>query len=314
MSNITSFKNRGDSASEHKLAVAAVVLAQVVWGLSFLFIDVALRYTDTDVMLCIRFLLIFLITNLMALSGKWKFSFRDKKLGPLLTLGLCQAAYSLLESYGYKHSSATFAGVMLATTPIFSMVLAILLLGEYPRMKQALFSLIPIAGVILMTAYGRSLGIVQMLGVVLLTACCISSALYKTFNRMAAQNYTPFERIYLVFMIPAVLYTVTAVMNSRGNYGRLIEPLTHPAFVFAVLYLAVGCSIVTNMLVNYAAGRMSVTAVSSLTSLNTLFSVLTGIFFLHEPFTIVTLLGCAMILIGVRLVTRNDEIVRKERK
>ena len=71
------------------------------------------------------------------------------------------------------------------------------------------------------------------------------------------------------------------------------------------LLLSVFCSIAANMLVNYGAGRISVTKMSAIGNINTVVSAFAGVVFLKEPFTWVMLLGSVLVLVGVRQVTKQ---------
>ena len=89
----------------------------------------------------------------------------------------------------------------------------------------------------------------------------------------------------------------------QGKHGK---KLTVAAAATVGLALCLLCSIGSNMLVNYAAGRMSVARMSAFSSLITLCSTFGGIVFLREPFSAASLLGTAMIIYGIWQVTRPD--------
>lgn len=288
------------------LPLALASLGQIIWGFSVLFSKVALQTAPPDVLLSIRFLLAALIMTMMILFGKAAVSFRGKKWKPLLLLAITEPIYFYFESYGILYTNATFAGVVLAIVPVVAIVLAIFFLKEFPTKRQAVFCLLPIAGVMLMTASGSSLGIIQPIGVVFLLGACLSSAAYKTANRKSAEEYTPFERTYAVILFCAVIFTLAAVRTVEGDFSAYLKPLSEPSFLFSVLMLSVFCSVMCNLLVNYAAGKMSVAQMSSLGSLTTLCSMFAGALFLNEPLTPELLLGAVLILVGIRQVTKRS--------
>lgn len=287
------------------LPLAAASLGNIIWGFSVLFSKMALQVADPSVMLSIRFLLAALIMTGMLLLGKAKVSFRGKKLRPLLLLVASELIYFYFESYGILYTNATFAGVVLAVVPVVAIILAILFLREFPTKRQAVFCVFPVAGVIIMTISGSSLGIVQPLGVVFLACACLTSAVYKTANRKSAEEFTSFERTYLVIVSCAVVFTLSALRTVNGDLRMFLQPLAVPTFLFPVLMLSVFCSVGSNMLINYAAGRMSVVKISSLGSLTTLCSMFAGVLFLREPMTAGLLAGAVLILIGIRQVTKK---------
>ena len=94
-------------------------------------------------------------------------------------------------------------------------------------------------------------------------------------------------------------------MECGGDLGTYIQPLRQPGFVIVILLLSVFCSIAANMLVNYGAGRISVTKMSAIGNINTVVSAFAGVVFRKEPFTWVMLLGSGVVLVGVRQVTKQ---------
>ena len=146
------------------LPVLAACAGQTIWGFSYLFIRVALRYAQPDVMLAMRFVLAFLLINIPLLTGRQKISLKGKPLKPLVLFAITEPLYFLAESYAVLYTNSTYTGVMLAVSPIGSIALAALLLREFPSKRQLLFCLLPITGVILITLSGSSLGIVTPKG------------------------------------------------------------------------------------------------------------------------------------------------------
>ena len=94
-------------------------------------------------------------------------------------------------------------------------------------------------------------------------------------------------------------------MECGGDLGTYIQPLRQPVFVIVILLLSVFCSIAANMLVNYGAGRISVTKMSAIGNINTVVSAFAGVVFLKEPVTWVMLRGSVLVLVGVRQVTKQ---------
>lgn len=286
------------------LPYIALSVGQIIWGFSYLFTRVALRTTSPDVLLSLRFILASTLMSLMILFGKAKVSFRGKKLKPLILLVITEPLYFYFESYGILYSNSTFAGVVLAVVPVVSIFMAIVFLREYPTRRQALFCLLPVAGVILMTISGQSMGVVQPLGVVFLTGCCLASSAYKICNRKSSEEFTPFERTYMVLLVSTVVFTISALRTTQGDLSQFLAPLAEPSFLFALIMLAVFCSFTANQLVNYAAAKVPVVKLSSFGSLTTLCSMFAGVLFLQEPFSLMSLAGSVLILVGIWQVTK----------
>lgn len=288
------------------LPVLAAVAGNVFWGFSFLFARVALQETTPEILLAIRFTISFALMNVPILLGRQKLHLKGKKLLPLLGLAIAEPIVFFTESYGILYTNATFAGVMVAVAPIFAIALAALVLKEYPSRRQLLYCLLPVVGVIVMVLSGQSLGVITPIGVALLLLDCVGIAFYRLFNRWGSREFTPFERTYMVLLSCLVVYTTAAIISVGGDLRAFAAPVTNSRVILPALALCLLCSIGSNMLVNYAAGRMSVARMSVFSSLITLCSTFGGIVFLHEPFSAASLLGTALIVFGIWQVSRPD--------
>ena len=287
-------------------AVFCAALGNIIWGFSFLFTKVGLAIApDPNVMLAHRFTMSTLLMLVPILLGLKKISFKGKDWKPVSVLLLMQLTYYLFESYGVLYTNSTISGLVLAVVPVVTIGTGALFLKEYPTKRQALFCIMPVAGVIVMTVSGKELGVVTPLGILFLLLTLLSSAFYKTANRKVAQQFTPFERTFMVLSISAVAFTVSGLGAVGWNVGAYVAPLLEMRYLGAIMGLSVFCSIVANLLVNYASGNMSVFKVSSFGSLSTLCSVLAGVLILKEPMSWPLLVGAVLILVGIRQVTKQ---------
>ena len=286
-------------------AVLYAALGNIIWGFSFLFTKTGLAMApNPNVMLAHRFILSTLFMGIPLLLGKEKISFKGKNWKPVVLLLLMQSCYFLFETYGILYTNATIAGLVLAVVPVVTIGTGALFLREYPTRRQALFCILPVAGVIIMTVSGKELGVVTPLGIIFLLLTMLVSAAFKTANRKAAQEFSSFERTFLVLANSAVVFSLVGMGSVDWNVAAFAAPLLQGKYLFSVLCLSLLCSIVANLLVNYASGHMSVFKLSSFGSLSTLCSMVAGVVFLREPVSISLLLGAVLILVGIRQVTK----------
>jgi len=286
-------------------AVVCAALGNIIWGFSFLFTKIGLAMApDPNVMLAHRFIVATLVMVVLTLTGKGKISLKGKNWKPLVLLLLMQTLYYVFETYGVLHTNTTIAGLVLAVVPVVTIGTGALFLREYPTRRQALFCILPVAGVIIMTVTGQELGVAKPLGILFLLLTMLVSALFKTVNRKASQEFSPFERTFMVLANSAAVFSVMGMASVDWNIGAFVAPLLHGKYLISILCLSLLCSIAANMLVNYASARMSVFKVSSFGSLSTLCSVLVGVIFLREPMNLALFLGAVLILVGIRQVTK----------
>ena len=283
-----------------------VCVGQVIWGFSYLFTRIAQRSASPDVVLSMRFVGASVIMTVLIWCGKGSFSLKGKNLRPLLGLALLEPPYYFFESYGVYYSNATFAGTVMAFSPVIGIAAALLFLGERPKRGQKIFCLLPTAGVIIMTAVGSSMGIVKPLGAAFLFASQVVAAAMKLFNKKSSMEFSAFERSYAILVSNAVVFTVKSMIELRGNVRAYFEPLENPEYLFTLVMLCLLCSIAANLLVNYACGMMSITKISTFSTIATVCSAFGGVVFLHEPITWMTFLGSALIIVGIWQVTRNS--------
>ena len=285
--------------SRTALPVLAVCAGYIIWGFSFLFIQTALNYAEPNVMLAVRFVIAFLLINIPLLTKKQTISLKGKPVKTLILFSLLEPVYFFIESYAVLYTNTTYTGVGLAVSPIFSIALAAVLLKEFPSHRQLLFCTLPITGVIIMTVSGSSLGIVSPVGMLFLAGLCLASATKKTLNRVSSMDFTTYERTYFIMLSNAVTFPVAALISTKGQLSSFVEPLTHPQFILSILVLCIFCSVAANMLVNYAAGKMSVARFSSFGTITTVCSAFAGVIFLGEPCTPPIFIGAALIIIGI---------------
>ena len=299
---------------EKVIPIAAVCAGQTIWGFSYIFSKMAMDVSSPEILLSIRYIIAFALMNVLCLTGKFKVSFKGKKnIKSLFIMGLLEPVYFYFESYGILYTNATFSGVIMSVVPIVSILFAVIFIKEYPTKKQALFCLLPIAGVIIMTISGSALGIVSPIGVILLLCTCVASASYKTVNRKSAEDFTAFERTYIVMFISSVIFTISALVSVKGDLRQYINPVFNFNFIVPVLILSIFCSVVANVFVNYAAGKISVAKLSTFGTLTTIWSMFAGVLFLNEPMTVLSFIGSIFILIGIWQVTKAKDINKQEK-
>ena len=289
-------------------AIICASLCNILWGFSFLFTQFGLDASpDPNVMLSHRFLIATLFMVILMIFGKGKISFKGKNWVPIALMLVLQVVYRFLETYALLNSNTTISGLVLAAVPIVTIGTGALFLKEYPTRRQALFCFLPVAGVILMTISGNDLGVIKPLGIILLLLTMLTSALYKTVNRKAAQEYTPFERSFLMLANAGLVFTLMGMGSVDWNMETYFSPLQDTKYLISILILGLLCSVAAQLLNNYAVGRMSAFKMSSFGALSTLCSAFAGVVILKEPMSMMLMLGAILILVGIFQIARPDK-------
>ena len=289
-----------------------------IFGFSFMFSRIALGVATPFVMLTYRFILAVIGLSVMALwsvnrknppkdaEDFMRFDLRGKPVLPLICLGVVQpVAYFFCESYGIAMTNASFSGVIIALVPIVGLILGAICLGERATGRQVVWSLVSIAGVIVMTLLQSAECEIRPLGVLLLLGAVLSGVVFNIISRSIADRFSAFERTYVMMLIAAVVFASLAIWENRANPAALFAPLESLPFMSSMGYLALVSSIGAFMMLNFANNHLPVAKTTAFCNLTTVISVFAGVVFLKEPFSAVMLLSAAMIIMGVWKVQKG---------
>ncbi len=280
-------------------ATLASIVCHFCWGLSFLASRTALNGAHVFVLLSHRFLISFLLLHLFPRQIAELKQAKHAAL-PLLALGLAQpAVYFLGEQFGILHATTGFSGVMIAMIPVVTALAAAPILGERPTWGQLLFGLLSVGGVIGIGLMTGSSGSLDWIGVTaLITAVCAAAA-YTLLARGLSKTTAPFARTYAMLAVGAVVFTVLALIQCRGDLSAYVRPFRENSYLLSVGYLSVFCSILCFFLSNYAISKLPVARETVFANLTTAVSFFAGVLVLREPFSWLSLLCIAVILIGI---------------
>lgn len=290
-----------------KFATLAALIGNGIFGFSFMFSRMALDAASPFVMLMYRFMLAFAAISAVALwanrsgaEGWLRFSLKGKSIWPLVMLGLVQpVAYFLCESYGISLTNATVSGVIIALIPIMALAAGFLFMRERASLRQIFFSVLSIAGVIVMTLQQSAGGTVQPLGVALLVGAVICGAAFNIMSRKLSGVHSALERTWVMMLTAAVVFTALACIETRADPAMLLAPLRSGRFMAAMLYLSLLSSILAFLCLNYAATILPVSKSTAFCNVTTVLSVFAGAVFLGESVNTVSLIAAAVIILGV---------------
>ena len=280
-------------------ATVFALAAQIIFGFSFMFTKIALKTASPLVVIADRYIIAFLgLTIVMIISGK-KMSV-GKNVWKLLGMSLFQPVlYFLFESYGIAKTTSSFSSVMISLIPVVSMISGMFVLKEIPSLLQYMFAAISVGGVVIMSAAGHAEGTVTASGVLLLFGAVLSSVGYNIASRKISKEFTVFERTYAMSVIGLFSFGVMAIIENIHNSGVIVSNFASLTYLLSILYLGVFSSVVAFLLLNYANTYLPVAKTTVFSNITTVVSIIAGALFLNERFTTVSLVGSAMIVLGV---------------
>ncbi len=304
---MSELNHRSERPSEAKVLLAAIV-GHTFWGFSFMASRVALDVANMFVLLSHRFILAFFVMSLMIVFKLVKIDLKGKSFLPLIVLGLMEpVVYFFGELIGIEHSNTIFSGVMIAMIPIVSTLAAAPILKEMPSVGQLIFGAISVAGVIGIGLMSKGSGQLEFIGVIALAIAVIAAVAYTLLARGLSKEFSPFERTYSMMGMGALVFSICAIVYCRGDAKTYIEPLFNLNYDLAILFLGLCCSVGSYFMSSYALTHMTVAKETVFANLTTAVSVFAGAFFLHEPFSIMGVIFCIMILVGIYGVQRESK-------
>ena len=288
-----------NSKTNYKV-ILATVIAHTFWGFSFMASRKALNITNMFVLLSHRFLIAFIAMSLVVALGKAKVSLKGKRVHLLIALSVLQpVVYFLGEQYGIQHSNTIFSGVMIALIPIVSTLAAAVFLKEKPTLLQFAFCALSVAGVIGIGLMSNGSGVLEFGGVISLIIAVCAAAGYLLISRNVSAEFSAFERTYSMMAIAAIVFTICAFIYIKGDISEYVSPMTNSNYLISVLFLSLLCSVASFGLNGYSIAHLTVTKQAAFANLTTAVSVFAGAFLLHEPFSLIGIIFCIMIIVGI---------------
>ncbi|MCR2804542.1 DMT family transporter [Paenibacillus soyae] len=282
--------------------IAVLVYASII-GLSFMFTKVALAYANPIDTLAIRFTFSFAGIVVLVATGVFRISLRGKPWPRLLLLALLYPlGFFVFQTFGLKYASSAEGGILFATTPILTAVLAAIFLKESTTLWQKLSILLSVSGVVLIFGMqGAGIDLSNAAGISLLLLSCLASAGYVVLSRFLLRTFTPHELTSAMMAIGCVAFWLASLTGhaAQGTLDQLFTPLANADFVWSMLYLGILASLVTSFTSSYALSKLEASRVSVFSNLTTVISIAAGALMLGETVTIYHLIGSALIIAGV---------------
>ena len=292
----------GTRAPSRALALLAVWGTVLFWGLSFVASKTILNTgVPPMTMVTLRFIAATVILNIFLRRFDPQARLRKKDVLPLVASGLCGVTiYFFFESRGIKLTSASHASLIIAVIPVVTVAAEAIFFRTRISRLTGLGIALSVVGVIFVV--GRpgthEAGPVSITGDLFMFGACaawvayiiLSKNLHKRLSELAITTYQ------------SIFGTLVLVPFAILEHRQWV-PITLSAGL-SLAYLAVFCSALSNFLYVYSLSRLGPIAVSPYVNLIPVVGVLGGVALLGETIVWIQLVGGAVILAGVLLVSR----------
>lgn len=302
-SNYTNSEQKSKLSDSKLVPIFAGISTAIIWGFSFLFTKDALNYTFPSQLLGLRF-----ATGAMVLTILWflkiiKLNIRDKRWPSLILLSLFQPGlYFIGETWGVKWTSASEAGMIIGLVPVAVALMASVFLKEKMPLLQIISILSSVIGVFIIVSAQGELRLGEHLwGTLALLLAVVSAGVYNMLSKKSSTWFTPVEITFVMMWSGTIIFNFLGLGQSfvQGTFSGYLAPLSLSSVRIAVIYLGALSSVLAFFLFNYAISRLKVSQTAPLTNVTTVTSVLAGVGFQGDSFSLLQFIGVLLILAGV---------------
>jgi drug/metabolite transporter (DMT)-like permease len=222
----------------------------------------------------------------------------------LTTLGIGLVGgtlYNIALNEGTSMTSASSAALIMATSPVWGMLLAAGLGVEPLRATNVVGAVVSIAGVVIILGRGLEGGGSSLVGDLLVLVASVCFAAYTVLSRAQHGNYPALTiGAYTVFFGGLAIFPFTPLELAGWRW----ESVSAAAWI-AVAYMAIFSTALGYGIWQWGIGRIGADRVLVYLYLVTLTGVVSSIVFLHEGFGLTKVLGTVVLLAGVYVAHRR---------
>jgi len=282
------------------------LLTIAIWGVSLLGTRIMLDYNFTPNMITfLRFLLAWIIMSLTDKkigTKREKFEKGDKRYLMLMAIGGISAFY-FFENTGLKFTTVSNTSLITATIPLFTLLVARLVFKKKLHRLNFVGIVLGLGGTFLLFYQDLLKSSVHIKGDIFVFGSVFMWVIYsfafkKIMHKYSAENVTRYIfGLGTLFLLPVVLFEIPLISEIRMGW----QP------VAALLYLAIFCSWLAYLLWNISIMKLGVKLTSNIILMMPVFSIITGIIFLNEPFSYLLIFSTTLIISGAWFASVSEE-------
>jgi drug/metabolite transporter (DMT)-like permease len=290
------------------IAYLEVLFAVVVWGGTFIATKVALEDVSPATIVWLRFAMGLVILGIAVVARK-QFAIPEKSewlyFALLGFLGV--TLHQWLQATGLQTAKATTTAWIVATTPVFIAILGWLALKEKLNWIQVSGIIVAAFGVLLVVSKGDLSALISgdegTFGDILIFISALNWAVYTILSRRELARH-PAARMMFFVMLIGWLFTNIWIFGFGPGLSE-IKNLTFSGWG-AVALLGIFGSGLAYIAFYDALQALPASQLGAFFNIEPLVTAILASFIIHERITLVSLIGGAVIILGVWLVNRKS--------
>lgn len=269
-----------------------------IWGSSFLFIAIGLDAFHPGVVTFIRVLLGAVSLSLLPRARKVTLDREDWPRVALLSVIWVAIPFTIFPIAQQWIDSAV-AGMLNGATPIFTALMATILLRAFPGPLQVLGLLVGFSGIIAIALPSAGEGTTAAVGVVLVVIATIGYAISLNISTPLQQKYGSLP------LMGRVLWLATPLVLPYGLIGVGESSFAWSSFLAVAAIGVLGTGLAFKFM-GTLLGSVGATRASFLTYLIPVVALVLGVVFRDEIVSPVSIVGVGLVIVGAILASRRE--------
>jgi len=273
----------------------------VLWGMSFLWIKVALDELEVMELLAVRWTLAAVLFGVLIAAKVLKADFRGKSRKFLLLGAFVQPCiYALMETWGVDYTTSSVSSIFIAVIPLVVVLLNAAIFKAEVSRKTTFAIVLAFSGVIISVVLAPDFAVGgRMLGYLCLMGAVVSGGFYSILANKAGEEYSPVEFTFTMAVMGAVWFNALSLIQGNG-FDAYVTVFSGGGIAFAVIMLGAGCSFGAYLMYNYTLSRLPAELASCIqANSTTAIGVIAGIALGGDTWGWYTVVGLSMTVAGV---------------
>lgn len=275
----------------------AATVCILIWGVTFISSKVLLTHFSPTELFYFRFLLAYIF--LFILSPKPVMPKANKTEILYALSGLTGVSlYFMLQNTGLQYTLASNAGVLVSVAPMFTAIVAFFLVSRSSLHKNFILGFfVSIAGVAIISFNGNFVLQLNPLGDFLIIVAALSWGFYSNILTMIEGDGLSLVQRTRKAIFYGLLFVTPLLPLLDFRLG--LERFDNFQVIGNFLFLGIGASAISFVAWGYAVKILGPVKASAYIYFNPIITVVASIIILHEPFTWISFLGTALIIVGL---------------
>lgn len=290
------------------LAVIAMVIAQIFWGVSYLLSDYALHVFQPSTLTALRMLIAATVLGSFGLiTGQLKM-IRLKDFKYFLLGAFCEPfVYFLCEAEALTRVSPTVVSVVLSFIPLFTPLFAFLIIREKVTLMNIIGIVVSLAGVMMIILNREGKLEADIMGLVFLMISMLASITYALTLRKIPSDYNIITIVFFMFCTSLLFFVPTALIRDMDAIMAIdfSARITHNA-IWTVIGLSLSSSCIAFLFFSFGIRVLGATRGNAFCNIQpgvtAIFAWLLAVF-TGQPseMTLVKWIGIVVVIVGMFL-------------